>query len=461
MKRDYKEFIRAKSHYGGESGFDPIAIPDKLFDFQKALVTWATRRGRAAIFADCGLGKTPMQLTWADNVVRQTNKSVLVLTPLAVAHQMEKEAEKFGIEVVRSSDGKLPKSASIVITNYERLHYFDPSDFIGASCDESSILKAFDGVRRGAITHFMLKMPNRLLNTATAAPNDYIELGTSSEALGEMGYMDMLNRYFKNDLNNSATGRGYLGKANEWRFKGHAESAFWRWVASWARAIRNPSDIGFDGAGFQLPPLIETEHIVNVETPTDGFLIAMAPKDLKEQRQDLRRTLNDRCELAAKISAHNDQVILWCHLNDEADLLERIVPGSVQVAGSDSDDAKEEKLLAFASGKVRALITKPKIGAWGLNFQSCAHVVYFPSHSFEQYYQAVRRCWRFGQQRPVRVDLVTTEAQRGIKQNLERKAAAASKMFDSLVHHMNDATKVSRDQRADKIQRVPQWLSTM
>jgi hypothetical protein len=251
---DYLSFLDYKTHRGAEHGFAPVWVPDFLFDFQRELVEWSLRTGRAAILADCGLGKTPMELVWAENVARKTGGKVLILAPLAVSHQIVREAEKFGVGVTRSHDGTAHRG--ITVTNYERLALFNPADFAGVVCDESSILKSFDGARRTEITAFMRKTPYRLLATATAAPNDYIELGTSSEALGYLGHMDMLNRFFKNDLNNSANGR-MRGEVIKWRFKGHAELPFWRWVCSWARAVRKPSDLGFDDGQFILPPLEE------------------------------------------------------------------------------------------------------------------------------------------------------------------------------------------------------------
>jgi hypothetical protein len=406
--------------------------------------------------ADCGLGKTLMGLTWASNVARKTGKPVLYLTPVAVAPQTIREGEKFGIECRHSRDGN--SSGHIVVTNYEKLHLFSAADFSGVVCDESSILKSFAGQRRGEITAFMRKVPYRLLQTATAAPNDYIELGTSSEALGYMGYMDMLNRFFKNDLNNSAQGR-MRGEVIKWRLKGHAEQPFWRWVCSWARATRRPSDLGFDDARFVLPPLHEVEHLIEVNSLADGMLFALPAVGLKEQREERRRTVQERCEKVASLVNHTGQpAIVWCHLNDEGDLLEKLIPDGVQVSGSDSEEAKEERLTAFAEGKARILITKPKIGAWGLNFQHCNHVVFFPSHSFEQYYQAVRRCWRFGQQRPVRVDIVTTEGERGITRNLQRKADQADEMFSRLVAEMNNALRIERANNATKTVEIPAWL---
>lgn len=455
MQADYRDFLQRKEQVGTRDGFDPLCMPNFLFDFQKHLVEWAVVKGRAAIFADCGMGKTPMQLVWAENVVRHTNRPVLILTPLAVSAQTMREAEKFGIQCARPVAGK-PHSG-INVTNYERLHHFDPDDFSGVVCDESSILKSFDGVRRKEITQFMRRMKYRLLCTATAAPNDYHELGTSSEALGYLGHMDMMNRFFKNDLNNSAT-RSY-GQTLKWRFKGHAEEPFWKWVCSWARAVRRPSDIGFRDGDFILPPMETREHIVEASRLAEGMLFAFTAVGMAEQREERRRTIDERCEKVATIVANTGKpALIWCHLNPEGDLLERLVPGAVQVSGSDSDEAKEEKFLAFSSGQARVLVTKPKIGAWGLNFQHCAHVSFFPSHSFEQFYQGVRRCWRFGQKRSVEVDIVTTEGERGVLANLQRKADAADKMFGRIVAHMQEHMDIDRSTRFTKDEEFPAWL---
>lgn len=453
---DYAAFLDRKTQGGADSGFSPVWMPPFLFDFQAEMVDWAVRKGRAAIFADCGLGKTPMGLTWASNVARKTGKPVLYLTPLAVASQTVREAHKFDIDAIQSKDGS--SAGHIVVANYERLHYFNPGDFAGVVCDESSILKSFAGQRRGEITAFMRKVPYRLLQTATAAPNDYVELGTSSEALGYMGHMDMLNRFFKNDLNNSAQGR-MRGEVIKWRLKGHAEVPFWRWVCSWARAIRRPSDLGFDDRAFILPALNEVEHLVEVNSLADGMLFAMPAVGLKEQREERRRSVSERCEMVAGLVNNTGQpALVWCHLNDEGDMLENLIPDAVQVSGSDSDERKEQNLEAFSDGKARVLITKPKIGAWGLNFQHCNHVTFFPSHSFEQYYQSVRRCWRFGQKRAVRVDIVTTEGEMGVMRNLQRKAEQADAMFTRLVAEMNSALAIQRINNATKKIEVPSWL---
>jgi hypothetical protein len=464
---NYTEFLEQKAQLGSQSGFKPLWIPDFLFDFQKHLVEWAILKGRGAIFADCGLGKTPMQLVWAENVVRHRNKPVLILTPLAVAAQTEQEAEKFGIYVSRPHGPMASASRGIIVTNYERLHYYNPCDFVGAVCDESSILKSFDGVRRKEITEFMRKLPYRLLCTATAAPNDYIELGTSSEALGELGYTDMLTRFFKNDQHtirpmvyrNKGNNFAQLDENAKWRFKGHAEIPFWRWVCSWARACRKPSDLGFADDKFLLPSLIESQYMVDANTTAPGFLFSLPAVGLTEQREERRRTVTERCEkIASMVNGTGEPALIWCHLNVEGDLLEKIIPDAEQVSGNDSDESKEEKFLGFAAGKVRVLITKPKIGAWGLNFQHCAHVLSFPSHSFEQYYQGVRRCWRFGQKRAVHSDIVTTEGEKTVLENLQKKSKAADVMFSNLVNEMNSALRVDPSTYFSDKAVIPSWL---
>lgn len=456
----YQEFIERKSQLSSGFGFEPVWMPDFLFDFQKYLAEWNIRQGRSATLADCGLGKTIIQLVWAENVVRKTNRPVLVITPLAVGAQTVAEGEKFGIEAQRVTKVR----HGINVTNYERLHYFDPQDFAGVVLDESSILKSFDGTRRSEITEFMRTRPYRLLCTATAAPNDYIELGTSSEALGQLGHTDMLTRFFKNDQHTVKPMRDVRGfsqpgaHTDKWRFKGHAEIPFWQWVCSWARAMRKPSDLGFSDDRFVLPPLIENQHLVEAMEIADGFLFAIPAVGLQEQREERKRTIQERCEKVAELVDHRDAALCWCHLNTEGDLMEKIIKGAVQVSGDDSDEEKEEKFMAFSSGQARVLVTKPKIGAWGLNFQHCNHVTFFPSHSFEQYYQGVRRCWRFGQKRPVKVDIVTTEGEQSVMENLQRKASAADKMFSSLVSQMNSALRIERTSKYTNQERIPSWL---
>jgi hypothetical protein len=454
---DYDTFLSRKRHSARGDGFDVSdeSLPDALFDFQRALVHWALQQGRAAIFADCGLGKSLMQLAWAEQVLRQTNGNVLILTPLAVAHQTVLEGAKFGIECHRWHGG--PLRPGITVVNYEQLRHFDPSDFAGIVGDESARLKAFDGVTRAAVTVFMRKLPYRLLCSATPAPNDYIELGTSSEALSYLGHVDMLNRFFKNDRNNSSTGRAY-GQKIEWRFKGHAEEPFWRWVCSWARAIRKPSDLGFDDGAFRLPPLVEREHVVTSDSVPEGMLFAIEAISLREQRAERRRTLDERCEQAAALVTHDRPAVVWTHLNDEADLCERLIPGAVQVSGHEPEEAKEEKLLAFTAGEARVMVTKPSVAGHGLNWQHCAHMTFFPSHSFEQFYQGVRRCWRFGQTQPVTVDIVTTEGESRVLANLQRKAVAADQMFSRLVELMNESLTLQRAEGFTQREELPSWL---
>jgi len=460
----YQTFLASKSQSGDYHGFDPEYVPSWMFDFQSSLVDWAVRKGRAAMFADCGLGKTPMELVWAANVAGKTGRPVLIATPLAVARQTIREAEKFGIEAYLSLDGKVRKP--ITVTNYEKLHLFNADDYAGAVCDESSILKNFEGQRKAQITEFMRRMPYRLLATATAAPNDYIELGTSSEALGELGYMDMLSRFFINNQRTSKPmvyrhrGKSFaqLDEDAGWRFKGHAEQSFWRWVASWARACRKPSDLGFDDGAFVLPPLVEQDTVIEARLPRPGMLFDVDAVGLKEEREVRRRTIQERCEAAAtKVADTGNPAVIWCHLNDEGDLLEKLIPDAVQIAGKDPDDAKEDKFEAFRTGQARVMVIKPKIGAFGLNWQHCNHVVYFPSHSYEQYYQAVRRCWRFGQTKPVTVDRIRTEAEARTLANLERKSEAADRMFTDLVAHMNDAMIIARSDFSKQME-VPSWL---
>lgn len=456
MTANYDDFLDAKTHYGADEGFDPVWMPDKLFDFQVWLTTWAIRKGRAAIFADCGLGKTFMQLVWAENVARHTGKRVLILTPLAVASQTVKEGEKIGVEVTHRRDG-VKLGDKIIVTNYERLHYFNPEDYAGVVCDESSILKNFDGSTRQAVTDFMRKRPYRLLCTATAAPNDYIELGTSSEALGELGSQDMLNRFFKRDNNFSKIGNA---GGQQWVMRGHAERDFWRWVVSWARAIRKPSDIGFDDDGFKLPALSVRDHIVKAATPRAGMLFDIPAVGLDEQRQDLRNTIEERCDMAAElVNSHDRPAAAWCNLNDEGLRLEKKINGAVEVSGSDSEERKEEVFTNFINGNIRVLVTKPTIGGFGLNLQHCAHETFFPSHSYEQYYQAVRRCWRFGQKNPVTVDRITTDGQDNVLKNLQGKAKKADEMFSYLVMLMRDELNIEKRKPFTAQVEIPDWLS--
>lgn len=458
----YQDFLASKSQ--SESyGFEPIWIPDWLFDFQASLVEWNLRKGRGALLVDAGLGKTPMQLVWSENVVRKTNKPVLILTPLAVGAQTLREAEKFGIEAKRSRDGKAHRC--ITIANYEILHKFNPDEFSGVVCDESAILKSFDGVTSAAIKEFMRRVDYRALLSAMPSPNDVIELGTSSEALGYLGHMDMLNRFFRNEMNNGSTSRGWAGQgggAPKWRFKGHARQHFWRWVCSWARAARRPSDVGpFDDSRFDLPELIEREHLVEARTLAHGMLFPVEAIGLDEQREEARRTIVERCEKVAElVNGTGKPSACWCNLNPEGDLLAKLIPDALQVSGNDSLEAKEEKFLAFSSGQLRVVVLKKKIGAWGLNWQHCDHAAVFPDNSYEALYQLERRFWRYGQINPVLIDLVVTHSGATILRNLQRKAKQADLMFSELVAHMNDSLRIDRSVPFDKLAEVPAWLAS-
>lgn len=481
MSFDYETFLDRKSQANNRCGFEPLWLPDWLFPFQRHLVDWALRQGKAALFEDCGLGKTPQQLVWAQNVLQKTNKPVLILTPLAVSQQTEREANKFSIEAHRCQDGN--HKGGIVITNYERLHHFDSNDFAGVVCDESSILKSFSGATRKRITRFMNKLPYRLLCTATAAPNDYVELGTSSESLSELSHSEMLKRFFqmlddkgqkKETKQQDEAERlmevdpNYFRKLayrvaqtiGQWRLKHHAVTHFWRWVASWARACRMPSDLGFSDDGFILPPLNECDHIIKPAAPPPGMLFSMPAFGMGEEREERRRTMKERVEFVANLVNHKRSAVIWCHMNDEADCLEETIPDAKQIAGRTPDDRKVELYEAFASGELRVLVIKPKIGAWGLNWQHCNHVVTFASHSYEQYYQSVRRCWRFGQQKPVQLDVVATDGELRVLGNMRRKAEKADAMFVALVEEMRNATRVERENIYTKPMQAPSWLST-
>jgi len=451
---NYEDFIAGKKQSDQWHGFDVIDMPDSLFPFQRDLVEWSLKKGRAALLCDCGLGKTAMQLAWADNVAKHTDKPVLILAPLAVGTQTVREGDKFGIEVTHRREG-IKKGDRIVVTNYERLQYYKPDDYGGVVCDESSILKNFAGKRRAEITEFMRTVKYRLLCTATAAPNDYDELGNSSEALGHLGYSDMLAMFFKQD-----TAKDYLGWArSKYIFRGHAQEPFFRWVCSWARVCRRPSDLGHSDDNFALPELIETEEALNGSTPREGMLFSTPARSLQEQREERRNTIGERCERAASLAeSHGGASVIWCHLNDEGKAITRMLDNSVEVSGALSDEEKESRLLAFARGDIQRLVIKPKIGSFGLNWQHCHNVVTFASHSWEQYYQSVRRCWRFGQENPVKVTIVATDGESGILSNLRRKADQADHMFESLSYHANDALKIDRSVNHETETESIPWL---
>lgn len=415
---------------------------------------------------------TPMFLTWAENVRRYTNKPVLILTPLAVSVQVCREGEKFGIEVGKSSDGTPCKN--LTVANYERLHKFNPDDFSGVVCDESSIIKHWSGKTQKAVTRFLSQMKYRLLCTATPAPNDFVEMGTASEALGELTHSDMLATFFRqisddekrkkatasDIINSKRLSWRVLQSFGQWALKAHAFEPFWRWVSSWAMACRKPSDVGpYSDAAFVLPELIRHDHIVTPTTPPDGWLFTVPAFGLNQERGERRRTLIERSALVADLTKDSDSAVVWCSLNDEGDALEDAIPGSVQVKGSQSIEQKEELILAFLDGQARVLVTKAKIAGLGLNMQRCAHVVTFVDHSWEKFYQCVRRCWRFGQKRAVRLDVIATDGEVNVKRNMDRKEAQASTMFDAIIGSMNHAQSMSTTKPTIEME-LPKWLPT-
>ena len=451
----YAEFIANKSQWKNECGFKVASLPSWLFDFQAYLVEHALQKGRSAIFADCGMGKTAMELAWGEQVIKRENKPVLLATPLAVGAQMIQEAEKFGVGAVRSRDGKHSGKPQVVITNYEQLHKFNPHDFAAFIGDESSGIKDAKSARKQTVVDFARVIKYRLLCTATAAPNDFWELGTSSEALGLLGFRDMITTFFKQE-----TGKDHLGWGRtKYRFRGHAQEPFWSWVCSWARSLRKPSELGFSDEGFNLPELIEREVVVQTAKCRSGMLFAMPGATLHEEREERRNSIDERCEKAVElVSKHDGCSVCWCELNKEADTLVRMIDGAVQVSGSMSDDEKEERLTAFSGGQISTLVIKPKIGAWGLNWQHCNNVISFPSHSYERHYQSVRRCYRFGQKKPVKVSLIVGEGEAGILANLRRKAAQSETMFASIVAHMKDAMHLQTSDYFPEKEMVPAWL---
>jgi len=434
---DYKQFLENKKHTLGEFGFKPNYIPDIAFDFQRDIITKACIKGRMAIFADTGLGKTLIQLALAKNVVNHTNKKVLILTPLAVAFQFILEAEKMGIDDIEySKDGKHTKK--IVICNYERLHYFNSNDFEGVICDESSILKNFDGKIKQQITSFVKKLPYRFLSTATPSPNDFIELGTSSEALGYMGYTDMLGKFFKN--NNNSIDPKHAGE--KWYLKPHAERDFFSWVNQWAVMIKMPSDLGFSDDKYILPGLnIDIHTVKNTSLLELNGQIQMFNKPAKgfnEVRHEVKQTIKERCNKAIEL-AKGKTSVYWCNRNEESKLLKELDSEAVEIIGSQSMERKEEILLAFAEGKIKRIITKAKMTGMGLNWQHCNHSVFFPTYSYEQYYQAIRRFWRFGQNNEVNIDMVISDGQTSVLESIQKKTEKAKQLHTNLTKNVNQS----------------------
>ena len=454
---DYQRFLESKKHSIGNFGFKANYIPDVAFDFQKYIIEKSVQKGRIGVFADTGLGKTLMQISIANNIIRHTNKKVLILTPLAVSFQFIKEADFLGIDDIEvSKNGKHTKK--IVICNYERLHYFDSNDFIGVICDESSILKNFDGKIKQSITSFIKKIPYRFLSTATPSPNDFIELGTSSEALGYMGYMDMLGKFFKNNQNSVDSNNRNIGE--KFYLKPHAEKDFFAWVNQWSIMCKMPSDLGFSDEKYKLPELILNKHIVKNEVPlvvdSQIQLFNRPAKNFNEIRAEVKQTINKRCEKALEL-AKGKTSVYWVNRNEESKILKGNDSQSVEIIGSQSIDKKEEILQAFANGEIKRLITKAKMTGMGLNWQHCNHSVFFPTYSYEQYYQAIRRFWRFGQKNNVTIDMVISDGQTRVLQALEQKTKKAIELHKNLTKNVN-STFINNKKEFNKELIKPKFL---
>ena len=440
----YHEFLAQKAIDDPMTGLTDIPdLPEALFPFQHDIVTWALRRGRAALFAGTGLGKSLMELAWAQAVHQSTGKDILHLAPLAVSNQMAREADKFGIaaRVVANQSDCISGTS---ITNYQKLEHFDLSRFGGVILDESSILKSTSGHYRTALIDACQSIPFRLAATATPAPNDFMELGNHAEFLGVMKFTDMLATFFVHDG----------GSTQDWRLKGHAENEFWRWMATWAVMLRKPSDLGYANDGYDLPPLIYHQHTVDVEyapSMETGFLFPIQAATLSERISARRDTVNDRVAEAIAVTPAGRQFVWWCNLNSEAEMLAKGIPGAVNLHGGLKDEIKEQIIIDFLSGKIRVIVTKASICGFGLNFQCCADTGFVGlNDSFEQFYQAIRRFWRFGQTKPVNCHIIAAETEGATVSNIRRKEADADRMAAAMVMHMADlSSKMVRGQVRD------------
>ena len=458
----YCDFIESKEQTAINAGFQPdeSQYPDAIFPHQSAVVSWACKRGKAGIFMDTGLGKTITQLTWADQVQRHTDGYVLLLAPLAVAHQTEREASKFGLTaqfVATDSDIGEP---GIYITNYEKLHHFDSAIFSGVVLDESSILKGMNGTMRKMITEFFASTPYRLSCTATPSPNDFMELGTQSEFLGIMSQVEMLATFFIHDT---------AGGTGDWRLKHHGKAKFWKWLSTWCVFMRSPSDLGFDSTGYDLPPIEYHQYTIETE-PDNGQLFVEPAQGLQDRNKARRDTVEARCKLAAEIvNSLDEPAIVWCHLNDESALLTELINDAVEVKGADSSDHKSKSMLGFADGDIKCLVSKPKIAGFGMNFQSSRHCVFVGlSDSWESYYQAIRRQWRFGQDKTVHCHIVSADIEGAVVENIRRKDAQHNELSAAMMIHMIELMKSEifgaklekADYPADKYMLIPEWIKT-
>lgn len=458
---NYLEFLESKKIIHQSTGLDISRdkLSPYLFDFQADLVHWALKKGRAALFTMTGTGKTIMQCEWANQVHAHTGGNVLILAPLAVSKQTVRESAKFGIAVnhCRTQEDVNP---GINITNYEMLHHFDANSFVGVVLDESAILKSFTSKTRNEIMQAFASTPHKLSCSAVPAPNDYTELANQSDFLGVMTRTEMLAMFFVHDGSDTS----------KWRLKGHAQNRFWEWMASWAVVMTKPSDLGYENGGYDLPPLIMNEHVVDADTPID-MLFAVEAQTLQERQRARRDTTRERVQKCAEIvNSTNKPFLVWCDLNIESESLRKAIPGSVEVKGSDSMEHKENAMIGFSNGSIRVLVTKPSIAGHGLNWQHCADMAFVGlSDSFEQYFQAVRRCWRFGQTQPVNVHIITSELEGAVKANIERKERDAELMIAEMVGFTKDITTRQVKQTIREITKynpniemiIPSWLRSV
>lgn len=438
----YREFLETKKHSIQNFGIEPMFLHDSFFDYQSYVASHIIRKGRGACFLDTGLGKTLIELVVAQNYAKHTGKPVLIICPLAVAFQFITEAKKFKIDDIEySKDGKY--KSRIVVCNYERLNHFDWTDFDCVILDESSILKNFEGAIKNEVTSFLKKVKYRYLFTATPSPNDFTELGTSSEALGYMGYTDMLTRFFTNNEDTISP----MNIGTEWILKGHAKENFFKWVSGWSISMRKPSDLGFDDSRHRLPTLTVNHHAVkndkNLIVDGQMLMFNIVAKTNKEIMAERKSTIEKRCEKAVELTEPHKTSVYWCNLNPEGDLIQEMDKKAHQISGSMDLDEKEEILMNFFKGDIPRLITKPKMTAFGLNWQHCNHTVYFPTFSYEQYYQAIRRFWRFGQKKEVIVDLVFSDGQKRVLDSLLAKTDKANQLFDKLNANLHQKYEVT------------------
>ena len=458
MNAEYEAFLARKAIVDPMTGLrDVPALPAVLFAFQRDITAWALRRGRAAIFAGTGLGKSLMELAWAEAVARETKRPILHLAPLAVSSQLVREAQKFNISGVVLARKQSEATGACNITNYQKLEHFDPTEFGGVILDEAGILKNFAGHYRNALITACAGIPFRLAATATPAPNDFMELGNHAEFLGIMSYTDMLATFFTHDG----------GETQKWRLKGHAENDFWRWMASWAVMLRKPSDLGYSDDGYDLPTLHRHTHVIPADRPPPGMLFALQAETLAERLTARRETIGERVAKAVEMTPTDEPVVWWTNLNDESAAIAKAIPGAVETKGSDADDVKERKLLDFVNGKTRVLVSKSQVAGFGMNFQHCAWTGFVGlNDSYEQVYQAVRRFWRFGQTREVHAHFIASELEGNVVQNQRRKEAEADRMAAAMVLHTADlssaAVRGSARERPDynptQPMIVPDWL---